>query len=101
MSATSPAIIELLKERLQFVQDISLLNARHLLNQQLAGGAEFTIAQIEREMAECGVEQARSAALEEARERHRQANAAMADCDENLTALERQLKELDQRIAAG
>ena len=101
VSPASPAVVEALKERLRVVQEISRLNARHLLNRQACGGAEFEILQVEREIETAGESKLRAAALEGARERRQRATAAMADCDVELAALDLRLADLDRRIAAG
>ncbi|MCC8961362.1 hypothetical protein H8A95_03270 [Bradyrhizobium sp. Pear76] len=92
--------IELLKERLAVVQEISAARSRNLLNLQLGGGAEFEIQEIEREIATTGVSHALSEALEEARARLKNAAAGMAACDAQCAVLERRLEDIDRRIAA-
>ncbi|MFB9267289.1 hypothetical protein ACFFWD_29720 [Bradyrhizobium erythrophlei] len=101
MSAGSLTLVEVLKRRLQVVQEISSAQSRHLLNRQLGGGAEFEIQQIESEIAATGVSEALAASLRDARVRLQEANAAMEACDTECEALESQLEELDRWIAAG
>ncbi|MFQ3456603.1 hypothetical protein PMN64_25290 [Bradyrhizobium sp. UFLA01-814] len=101
MSDDSPTLIEVLKERLLVVQEISAAQSRNLSNLQLGGGAEFEIQEIEREIAATGVSHALAEALEEARARLKSAAAGMAACDAQCAALERRLEDLDRRIAAG
>lgn len=97
----NPAVVSALKQRLEVVQSLALVNARHLLNQQALGGAEFEILGIERDIAEEGPSQMRSEDLAQALGRRRQARGAIAECEERLAALELQLEDLDRRIAAG
>ncbi|MGY4569569.1 hypothetical protein [Bradyrhizobium sp. USDA 3256] len=101
MSDDSPTLVEVLKERLVVVQEMSAAQSRNLLNLQLGGGAEFEIQEIEREIAATGVSHAFAEALEEARARLKNATAGMAVCDAQCAALERRLEDLDRRIAAG
>ncbi|TAI66936.1 hypothetical protein [Bradyrhizobium sp. Leo170] len=100
MSGDSPTLVEMLKQRLLVVQEISSAQSRNLLNRQLGGGAEFEIQRIEREIAATGASHALAAALEDARGRLQNANAKMAVCDAHCAALERRLEELDGWIAA-
>ncbi|MCA6100869.1 hypothetical protein ACVIHI_001624 [Bradyrhizobium sp. USDA 4524] len=101
MSDDPPILIEVLKERLAVVQEISAAQSRNLLNFQLGGGAEFEIQEIEREIATTGASHALAQALEEARARLKSATAGMAACDTQCAVLERRLDDLDRRIAAG
>jgi hypothetical protein len=99
MSAGSLTLVEVLKRRLQVVQEISAAQSCQLLNRQRGGGAEFEIEQIEREIAAAGASEALAAALQDARARLREVNAAMEACDAKCAALELQLEDLDRRIA--
>ena len=101
MSGDPSALVEMLKQRLLIVQEISSAQSRSLLNRQLGGGTEFEIQRIEREIAATGASHALAKALEDARERLQNANAGMAACDAHCAALERRLEELDRWIAAG
>lgn len=101
MSAGPMALVEMLTQRLQVVQDISSAQSRNLLNRQLGGGAEFDIQRIEQEIATRGPSYALAKALDDARERLRKANTEMAECDAHCAALELRLEELDRWIAAG
>jgi hypothetical protein len=101
MSAGPVALVEMLAQRLQIVQEISSAQSRNLLNRQLGGGAEFEIQQIEQEIAATGSSHARAKALEDARERLQRASAEMAECDGLCATLELRLEEVDRWIAAG
>lgn len=100
MSTGSPTLVEVLQQRLQIVQEISSVQSRNLLNRQLGGGAELQLQQIEQEIAATGSSHGLVDALEGARERLKNANAAIATCDAHCAALERRLEELDEWIAA-
>ncbi|MBR0800676.1 hypothetical protein JQ615_35480 [Bradyrhizobium jicamae] len=101
MSKNPQTLIEVFKERLAVVQEISAAQSRNLLNLQLGGGAQFEIQEIERQMVATGVSHALAEALEQARARLTNATAGMAACDAQCAALERRLEDLDRRIAAG
>ncbi|MGX1104358.1 MULTISPECIES: hypothetical protein [Bradyrhizobium] len=101
MSNAPSTLIEVLKERLVVVQEISAAQSRNLLNLQLGGGAEFEIQEIEREIAAAGVSDTLAKALEEARTRLENVTAGMAASDAQCAALERRLEDIDKRIAAG
>jgi cell division septum initiation protein DivIVA len=101
MNGDAPTLVDVLKQRLLVVQEISSAQSRNLLNRQLGGGAEFDIQRIEREIAATGASHALINALEDARERLQEANAGMAACDAHCAALERRLEELDRLIADG
>ncbi|MHC1949007.1 hypothetical protein IF803_32220 [Bradyrhizobium sp. UFLA06-06] len=100
MSNAPSTLIEVLKERLVVVQQISAAQSRNLLNLQLGGGAEFEIQEIEREIAAAGASRPLAEALEEARARLSSATAGMAACDAQCAALEQRLEDLDRWIAA-
>jgi hypothetical protein len=99
MSAGPLTLVEVLKQRLQVVQEISSAQSCQLLNRQRGGGAEFEIEQIKREIAATGASEARTASLQDARARLQEANAAMEACDAECAALELRLEDLDRRIA--
>ncbi|MCP1767266.1 hypothetical protein [Bradyrhizobium japonicum] len=102
MNVDPEVLVEMLKERLLVVQQISAAQSWTLLNQQLAGGAEFEIQRIEQEIAATGGSHAFAHAIEEeAHERLKEAKAGMLACDVQCAALERRLEELDRRIATG
>jgi hypothetical protein len=101
MNGDAPTLVDVLKQRLLVVQEISSAQSRNVLNRQLGGGAEFDIQRIEREIAATGASHALINALEDARERLQEANAGMAACDAHCAALERRLGELDRLIADG
>jgi hypothetical protein len=101
MTSDPPALVELLRQRLQVVQEISSLQSRNLLNHQVGGGAELEIVQIERDIANEGRSQSLVRALEDARERLQRASDATVECDAHCAVLERRLEELDKCIAAG
>jgi hypothetical protein len=101
MTDMKPTVVELLNERLRMVQVLSGMNARHLLNRQIAAGADIGILQIEQEIAKSGASPDSSAALRELQERRDKTGATMEAEDEALSALERQLAEIDRQIAAG
>jgi hypothetical protein len=96
MSTGPTAVVEMLTQRLQVVQEISAIQARNLLNRQLGGGAEFEIQGIEQEIAATGCSSKLARALADARERLQKANAEMAECDAHCAALERCLEQLDR-----
>jgi hypothetical protein len=100
MSTGPTAVVEMLTQRLQVVQEISAIQARNLLNRQLGGGAEFEIQGIEQEIAATGCSSKLARALADARERLQKANAEMAECDAHCAALERCLEQLDRWISA-
>ena len=99
MSVDPEVLVEMLKERLFVVQQISAAQSWNLLNRQLAGGAEFEIQRIEQAIAATGGSHAFVYAIEEAHERLKEAKAGMAACDTQCAALERRLEELDRCIA--
>lgn len=101
MSGDPPTLVEMLKERLLVVQEISAAQSRNLVNRQLGGGTEFEIQRIEREIAATGASHVLAKALEDARERLKSANAGMAACDAQCAALEQRLEDLDTWIATG
>lgn len=101
MSVDPEALVEMLRERLLVVQQLSAAQSWNLLNRQLAGGAEFEIQRIEQEIAATGGSHALTDAIEEAHERLEEARAGMATCDAQCAALERSLGELDRCIATG
>ncbi|WP_454648728.1 hypothetical protein [Bradyrhizobium liaoningense] len=101
MNVDPEVLVEMLKERLFVVQQISAAQSWNLLNRQLAGGAEFEIQRIEQEIAATGGSHAFACAIEEAHERLKDAKAGMATCDAQCAALERRLEELDRCIATG
>jgi hypothetical protein len=101
MSGDAPALVDVLKQRLLVVQEISYTQSRNLQNRQLGGGAEFEIERIEREIAATGASDALADALKDARERLQRADIEMAACDAHCAALERRLEELDKLIADG
>jgi flagellar biosynthesis GTPase FlhF len=101
MRDMKPALVELLNERLRMVQVLSGMNARHLLNRQIAAGTEIAILQIEQEVVKSGASPAKSAALRELQERRDKTGATMEAEGEALSALELQLAEIDRQIAAG
>jgi hypothetical protein len=99
MSAGPLTLAEVLKRRLQVVQEISAAQSSQLLNRQRGGGAEFEIEQIECEIAAAGATEPLTAALQGARARLQELNAAMQACDAECAALELQLEDLDRQIA--
>ena len=101
MSGDAAALVDVLKQRLLVVQEISSIQSRSLLNRQRSGGAEFEIERIEREIAATGASHALADALKDARERMQQANTELAACDAHCAALELRLEELDRLIADG
>jgi cell division septum initiation protein DivIVA len=101
MSGDAPTLVDVLKQRLLLVQEISSAQSRNVLNRQLGGGAEFEIERIEREIAATGASHVLINELKDARERLQRANAEMAACDAQCAALERRLEELDRWIADG
>jgi hypothetical protein len=101
MSGDAPTLVDVLKQRLLVVQEISSTQSRNVLNRQLGGGAEFEIERIEREIAATGASHALTNELKDARERLQGANAEMAACDAHCAVLERRLEELDRLIADG
>ena len=101
MNVDPEVLVEMLKERLFVVQQISAAQSWSLLNRQLAGGAEFEIQRIEQEIAATGGSHAITDAIDEAHERLKEAKAGMATCDAQFAALERRLEELDRCIATG
>jgi hypothetical protein len=101
MNGDAPTLVEVLKQRLLVVQEISSTQSRNLLNRQLGGGAEFEIERIERDIAATGASHVLTNALKDARQRLQNANSEMAACDAHCAALERRLEELDRWIADG
>jgi len=101
MSAGSLTLVDMLKQRLQVVQEIASAQSRNLLNRQLGGGAEFEIQRIEQQIAATGWSHALAHTLADARERLQEANAKAAACDADCAALELRLDELDRWIATG
>ncbi|MDQ0391931.1 hypothetical protein [Labrys monachus] len=100
MSDSDGSIAAMLRERLRIVQEVSRLTARHLLNQQIAGGADFAIMRMEGEREDGETPEARAAALREELQRRDAARSAMVADDIALAGLESQIEELDRRIAA-
>ena len=101
MSEAPPTVVEVLKQRLQVVHEISAVQSRNVLNRQVGGGAEFEVQRIEQEIAATGNSHALTSALEDARARWQRANAEMAACEAHCAELERRLEELDEWISAG
>ncbi|MGY8630956.1 hypothetical protein RAD15_00490 [Bradyrhizobium sp. 14AA] len=99
MSGDPATLVDMLKERLLVVQQISAVQSRSLLHRQLGGGAGFEIQRIEREIAEIGASYAFTKTLEDARGRLASADAGMAECEARCAALERRLEDLDRWIA--
>ena len=93
-------LVELLKQRLKVVQEISSVQSRNLFNRQLGGGAELEIIQIERDIAAKGSSQSHVETLADARKRRQNADDATLECNAHCAELERRLEQLDRSIAA-
>lgn len=100
MSQDRSALVELLKQRLEIVQELSLVQSRGVLNRQRGGGADFEIAQLERKIADGGCSRSFVETLADARERRRKADDAEAECNSRCAELEQRLEQLDRSIAA-
>lgn len=96
---TGPAIVHLLTQRLQVVQQISEVQAREVLHQQRRRGVEFELLGVQQEIT-AGTSEAREGALQDARKRMQIATAEIAACDALCVELELRLEELDRQIAA-
>lgn len=91
----------LLRQRLEVVAAISRVNALQLRNWQVRGGAEIEVSYLEQVIEGGGECDTHLAALVEVRGRLQQVEVVMAQCDEELAALNARLEALDHLISGG
>lgn len=98
MTGTARPLPEIVAERMAVVLEVARLNAERLRQTQQAGGTAIELLGCHRRLAEDDSEAARRA-LDDALARDARIQAALAQCDTQLLALDQRLEQLDLELA--
>lgn len=91
---------ELFQKRLSLVASISALNAEALKLAQTLGAVEMDVLRIELERGKTGDSGELVRLLHEAKMNAEAIQAAQAECEERIAAVEREVEEIDRLLAA-
>lgn len=98
MAENRDEIQEIFKRRILLVQEMSALNAEQLHNSQELSGNEFDLQRCTEAMNEQGNTGQLLDEFNGATSREKHIRAMIADCDDKLEALERQVADLDRKL---
>ncbi len=90
---------ELLQRRLKLVGEISTLNAQALKHIQALAGVEMEVLRLDLEIGRTAASAQLVQDLHEAEEHAEAIRSAQAECDDRIAAAEREVAELDLRLA--